>query len=332
MHKQIFLSLLTLFLAIAAGTLFGRMEMIRKSSREYGRETNSESSIDVTVASNISQPSPEPEVQFVKYTVTSLMANLYEISRESGEARKVLEIPIGTVLQVFDEYKEYYICAFGDQDGDFCIEKRLVEEGVFYVNPENGIDLRFVLPDAEYELLFASENNITGHSMCPPIPMLEVKTGEMLKAAADQFAADGYKMKIYDSYRPKSAQYELYAFVQDPRFIADPYINNSFHQLGRAVDISLIDAGTGTELRMPTEMHTFNEQASRYSREFWTEEERQNVDYMTSVMEHCGFRTIETEWWHFENSESGNYMDPYLDYESLSLISREISCEKYPQF
>ena len=331
-YKQILLSLLTLFLAVASGTLFGRLEMIRKSSSEYEREPGVESSIAVTVASSISQPSQEPEVRFAKYTVTSLMANLYQISRDSGEARKISEIPIGTVLQVFDEYKEYYICAFGNQDGDFCIEKQLVEEGVFYVNPENGIDLRFVLPDAEYELLFASENNITGHSMYPPIPMLERKTGEMLRAAADQFAEDGYKIKIYDSYRPKSAQYELYAIVQDPRFIADPYINNSFHQLGRAVDISLIDAGTGTELRMPTEMHTFSEQASRYSRDFWTEEERQNVDYMTSVMERCGFRAIETEWWHFENSESGDYMDPYLDYGSLPLISRENCCEKYPQF
>ena len=134
-YKQILLSLLTLFLAVASGTLFGRLEMIRKSSSEYETEPGVESSIAVTVASSISQPSQEPEVRFAKYTVTSLMANLYQISRESGEARKISEIPIGTVLQVFDEYKEYYICAFGNQDGDFCIEKQLVEEGVFYVNP-----------------------------------------------------------------------------------------------------------------------------------------------------------------------------------------------------
>ena len=78
------LSLLTLFLAVASGTLFGRLEMIRKSSSEYGRETGVEPSIEVTVASRISHPSQEPEVRFAKYTVTSLMANLYQISRESG--------------------------------------------------------------------------------------------------------------------------------------------------------------------------------------------------------------------------------------------------------
>lgn len=287
---------------------------------------------EIRAAEPMAAISPTPDPVSIDYTVTALLANLYRIDAETGEARKHSEIPMGTILNVIGEHDHFCICTFEDSDDVFCVDRADIKEGIFLVSPENGVDLRFVLPDAVFEILFASESNITGHALYPSIPMLETKTSEMLKEAASLFAADGYKLKIYDSYRPKSAQYELFNIVRDSRFIADPYVNNSFHQIGRAVDLSLIDTETGSELRMPTSMHTFNEQAARYNRNAWSEEERQNVDYLTDVMVRCGFRSIETEWWHFENGEPGNYMDPNLDYESLPLESEESLLEMYPQF
>ena len=320
-------------LALAAGVLFFRMQRFQEASQDIRRKKAFESDINnSTRTTESSQSILEPEATPVCYTVSALITNLYRIDPENVEARKYGEVSRGTELKVFDEHGKYYLCYSEDMEGIFCVEKSQVKEGVFFVSPENGIDLRYALPEAEYDLLFASENNIIGHAMYPPVPMLETKTAEMLKAAAGMFAEEGYKIRIYDSYRPKSAQFELYDIVQDARFIADPYVNNSFHQLGRAVDMSLVDSKTGIELTMPTPMHTFNEQASRYNRAAWSEEARKNVDYMTEVMERCGFRTIETEWWHFENGEAGDYMDPNLDYESLTLEPQEAYCEKYPQF
>jgi len=330
--KSALLVIVTLFFAATANLFYGRYRAIQLNSRITAEGKNAELMEPEITPVSSTEPEPETQSDPIGYTVISTLTNLYRIREEDGEARKFMEIPKGTVLQVFDEYKGYYICSYGDSDEVLCVDRDHVKEGIFYVMPENGVDLRFVLPDANYEMLFASDQNITGHALYPAIPMLETETAAMLKEAGEVFALDGYTIKIYDSYRPKSAQYELFNIVQDPKFIADPYVNNSFHQVGRAVDMSLIDSATGKELQMPTPMHTFNDSASRYNRAAWTEEERQNVDYMTEVMESCGFRTIATEWWHFENGETGNYMEPNLNYNSLPLVRETEYRTIFPQF
>lgn len=185
-----------------------------------------------------------------------------------------------------------------------------------YVSVPNAEDLRLLIPDAEFDILFASENNITGHAMYAPIPILETTTANMLLQAADTFREMGYRLKIYDSYRPKWAQEELYSIVQDNRYIANPSTGGSWHNVGRAVDMSLIDIETGEELEMPTPMHTFNSTASRFSSSKWSEEARKNVEMMTDVMVGVGFKTIETEWWHFEYTGPGEYLDRNMHLDS----------------
>ena len=65
-------------------------------------------------------------------------------------------------------------------------------------------------------------------------------------------------------------------------------------------------------------MHTFSVDAARYNTAAWSEEAKKNSDYMTEVMTSVGFNTITTEWWHFENRAQGNYLDPDLDYDTLT--------------
>jgi len=196
------------------------------------------------------------------------------------------------------------------------MEKRFLTKDGAFVHVPGAVDLREYLPQLEYELLFASPNNITGHPLYPAVPLLEENTAEMLKQAEEIFERDGYMIKIYDAYRPKRAQYELYDIVQDNRYIANPYTTNSWHQLGRAVDMSLVNMRTGEELEMPTPMHTFDSDASRFNSSRWTEAAKANVEYMTSVMTSVGFGTISTEWWHFENTKSGGYLDVDMDLSS----------------
>ena len=260
----------------------------------------------------------QPEEKY--FTVTEPDTVLYRLREKNGELRGYKILPIGTILGGIESIDEFLICSYEDYEGQFCVSLNNVAEGLYYALPENGLDLRFLIPDVEYDILFATERNITGHAMYPAIPMLERKTAHMLRQANAAFNKDGFAVKLYDTYRPKSAQFELYDIVQDSRFIANPYENNSFHQVGRAVDMSLIELKTGKELEMPTPMHTFNVSASRFNSDTWTETARKNVDYMTNIMIQCGFRTISTEWWHFENGEEGDYMDPYLDYSSLPLL------------
>ena len=182
------------------------------------------------------------------------------------------------------------------------------------------IDLRLYLPDAVYELLFATEKNITGAPLYPrAIPLLQKDAAVKLQQAYERFKADGYTLKIYDAYRPKSVQEILYGIVQNHHWIANPKTTASNHNRGCAVDIALISDQTGEELEFPTPMHTFAEE-SAHTCKTWSEAARANVDYMTKVMDECGFAGIKSEWWHFAIRESKLYMTTDIDLASLTML------------
>ncbi len=237
-------------------------------------------------------------------------------SGPSTETTILYQIVTGTKVTVYGRDNNFYLCRLPNGKICYCSMDWLSDEAT-YVELAGAVDLRVFLSGAEFDLLFASSNNVAGHALYPAIPLLEEQTAFMLLEAYQVFQADGYTIKIYDAYRPLSAQVELYGIVQDSTFIADPAYGGSWHQRGRAVDISLVDLSTGKELEMPTPMHTFTLDAARVCSDRWTEEARENVDYMTRVMTEAGFGTINSEWWHFEYTGPGAYMDKELDYDSL---------------
>ena len=243
------------------------------------------------------------------------MARCYRYADASSEV--IGKFENGDKVDVLRAEGSFYLCFSDGQYG--YVEARYLSRGGTLADIPDAVDLREYLPEAQFELLFASENNITGEPLYAPVPILEKHTAEMLLEAYNIFRADGYTIKIYDAYRPRSAQFALYDAVQDSRFIANPYVGYSWHQLGRAVDMSLVNIETGEELEMPTPMHTFNISAARTMSESWNYFASANVDYMTSVMESVGFGIISTEWWHFENaSGAGGYLDPNIDLSALA--------------
>ena len=92
------------------------------------------------------------------------------------------------------------------------------------------------------------------------------------------------------------------------------------HDRGVAVDMTLMDEN-GVELDMPTAMHTLTEAASR--RATMTEIQRENVNYMTEIMVQCGFTYINSEWWHFQDSEIANYLPTDHPIDDIPLIYME---------
>lgn len=251
------------------------------------------------------------------YSVVVLTADVYD--SQDYRAHLIAQLAGGTQFTVLEDCNaQYRIEMKNGREG--YIDKRDVAEGVWYAKLNGAIDLRELLPDAEIDMLFASYKNIVGEPMYPAIPLMEYNTAMMLKNAYDWFIADGYTIRVCDAYRPKSAQYKLYDLVEDTRFIANPYNGNSWHQLGRAIDMSLIKLDTGEEIDTPTAMHTFDVRSARYSSSKWTEQQRADVDYMTHVMTECGFKTISTEWWHFENNGSGPMLSPNPDYNEIKFV------------
>ncbi|MBO4848468.1 MAG: hypothetical protein J5586_04870 [Clostridia bacterium] len=167
------------------------------------------------------------------------------------------------------------------------------------------IDIRLVIPDIEIYQIFGTDKNFTGNVLYSrPVPVLQYETALKLAEAAKLFKNDGYTIKIYDCYRPKSVQYILYDIVQNSSYIANPYNSASNHNRAAAVDMTLIGPD-GRELDFPTPMHTFNSLSNRSNSAGWTPEQRRNVDYMTRIMTECGFKIINSEWWHFSDE---NYL------------------------
>lgn len=198
------------------------------------------------------------------------------------------------------------------------------DDGVTPVMVKNElVDLKLYLPDAQYEQLFNTENNVVGEPLYGrTLFLLQRGTAKKLVKAWDVFKADGYTLKVYDAYRPLSAQYRLFEIVQNKHWIADPSTTASNHNRGAAVDIALIDDATGLELDFPTPMHTFSEESARTCKT-WTEEQSANVKYMTDVMAECGFNHIKSEWWHFSDTDSKKYMTTDIDLSRVTMLPFE---------
>ncbi len=154
------------------------------------------------------------------------------------------------------------------------------------------------------DLRYATEDNITGKALYPvTICLLREETAQKLLAAEARLAELGYRIKIWDAYRPLSAQRPLYDAVEDKRFIANPQ-NGSRHNRGAAVDLTLTDL-VGNEVEMPSGFDEFA-RAGRDNPDM-SETAREHLALLTEVMTECGFTTMNSEWWHYDDSDWKNY-------------------------
>jgi len=160
------------------------------------------------------------------------------------------------------------------------------------------VDFQKLHPNVVMDIRYATDNNFT-HQVVYPVAkcLLRKSVAERLEAAAKEFEANHYRLKIYDCYRPFSVQKIFWSLVPDERYVADPK-KGSRHNRGAAVDVSLTDAD-GQELEMPSPFDDFTERAHRD----WdkaTPDAKKNREYLEKVMWAHGFMGLETEWWHFD--------------------------------
>ena len=114
----------------------------------------------------------------------------------------------------------------------------------------------------------------------------------------------GYKIKVWDGYKPVYVQKTFWNLVHDERYVCNPYNGGSIHNKGCAVDITLVDKN-GLGLEMPSIFHNFTIKAYRND-ENTIKSAKDNLALLTNVMTKCGFTTINTEWWHFNDTEYDN--------------------------
>ncbi|MGV8084305.1 MAG: M15 family metallopeptidase [Coriobacteriia bacterium] len=156
------------------------------------------------------------------------------------------------------------------------------------------------------DLRYATTNNFTGQKVYPTATcVLRLSTAEKLAAANAQVKKSGYRIKVWDAYRPLSVQKIFWSICPDSRYVANPYKGGSIHNRGCAVDVTLVDAN-GNELVMPTGFDDFSAAASPSSPNM-SAEARANLDVLRKAMLGNGFTASTTEWWHFSDTNRAKY-------------------------
>jgi D-alanyl-D-alanine dipeptidase len=177
------------------------------------------------------------------------------------------------------------------------------------------VEIRKVCPGITVELRYATARNITGKPIYPAgaRALLRRSVAARLNRAQQIVRARGYALKVWDAYRPASAQRQLWNAVRDPAYVVEPSSTGSLHGWGAAVDVTLVDF-RGREVRMPTDFDAFST-AARYDYEGGDSEIAANLAALKSAMAEAGFRHIRDEWWHYSigNEPSFGPIDARLD-------------------
>lgn len=160
------------------------------------------------------------------------------------------------------------------------------------------------------DIRYATKNNFVEEIMydCGKC-FLRPKVADALIKANIEFGKKGYRIKVFDCYRPKPVQQALWDRVPDAKYVTPPHLG-SMHNRGAAVDVSLVD-DNGYELNMGTGYDFFGEQAHHDFTDF-PEDILENRNLLKSVMESFGFKSIRTEWWHYSFEGSGFDISEWL--------------------
>ncbi len=176
---------------------------------------------------------------------------------------------------------------------------------VIELKQDDFVDIRKYIPDVAIELRYATDNNITRRVLYENAnAYLRKGTADKLREANYEFKKLGYRIKVWDAYRPTDVQKILWSKVEDNRYIANPK-GGSIHNRGAAVDITLVDKN-GKEITMPTDFDGFTKLADKDYSDV-EKEKVKNAKLLESIMLECGFESIYTEWWHFDDKEWRNY-------------------------
>lgn len=165
------------------------------------------------------------------------------------------------------------------------------------LNDTSLVHLKDYSKDFEYELKYATSDNFLKAKVydCPAC-FLRLKTVKALIEANKEFVKKGYKIKIFDCYRPLTIQKKMWELVPNPAYVADPS-KGSIHNRGGAVDITLVDT-KGKELDMGTPFDFFGIEASHNYSDV-SLEVKQNRALLKNTMLKNGFKSFESEWWHY---------------------------------
>ena len=174
------------------------------------------------------------------------------------------------------------------------------------------------VPGIIQEIRYHSTYNFIGDRIDgyeEPVALLTLEAARALKAVSAALNVQGYRLKVFDAYRPARAvrHYVLwgiedldlrmkpffYPTLEKQELFARGYIaSRSSHSRGSTVDLTLLDMSTGREVDMGSPFDLFSEVSHPDCREI-SDEQYANRMLLQSAMVRGGFEPIDCEWWHF---------------------------------
>lgn len=178
------------------------------------------------------------------------------------------------------------------------------------------VNLQTEIPTIYLDIRYATRNNFTGEQIYRlPRAYVRKPVAEALLKIQDELRLKGLSLKIYDAYRPYKATVKFYEVYRDTTYVASPY-RGSRHNRGCAVDLTIADAKTGREVKMPTEFDSFKKEAWP-STPVTDPEARANRKLLIDMMQKYGFKVNASEWWHFDFVGWQQYEILDVDFEEL---------------
>ena len=188
-----------------------------------------------------------------------------------------------------------------------------------------------MIDDAAYDIRYYSSNNFTGNKINGYKAPVAYMTKEALKAlsiAADDLRKQGYRLLIWDTYRPQKAVDNFVEWINNPNDDGDksfyPVLKKSDllkgqyimaksgHTRGSTVDLTLIKKD-GAFVDMGGTFDLFSE-ISHPNYKKLTKSQKKNRKILHDAMIKAGFTGIDSEWWHF-TLKNEPYPDTYFDFD-----------------
>lgn len=172
------------------------------------------------------------------------------------------------------------------------------------------------IPTIVLDLRYATDNNFTSKVIYTRARCyLEEQAVHALKKVQEELAQQGLGLKVWDAYRPLSAQHKLWEIVPDERYVSNP-AKGGRHTRGTALDVTLVRLSDRQELEMPSDFDDFSEKAWR-DYKLVSEQARANSELLESVMTKHGFKGYSKEWWHYDYKTWKEFEPHDVDFEEL---------------
>ena len=200
------------------------------------------------------------------------------------------------------------------------------------MNPSGFVLLSDFIPQIVQEIRYYSTFNFIGDRIDgyeEPCAILTKEAARALKQVSNEMIVQGYRLKIFDAYRPACAvrQFVLwgiedqdvrmkpyfYPELEKQELFAKGYIaKQSSHSRGSTIDLTLLDMKTGKEVDMGGPFDLFSE-VSHPSYRGVTDEQYENRMLLQQAMVRAGFVPLDCEWWHFMLRDEP-YPDTYFEF------------------